>query len=175
MGDPSLLIDWSEIDIDLSMYELPEKYIFIYGVFKNKEDILKRLKEELNLPIVLIGMENEYKSSVADIVLNDVGPLEWVGLLRKSSFVITKSFHGFMFSLMFNKQMFVFSSGTPAISRLQDMCIKLGIEDIIIENSNEIKKNIDLQKLINYDNVNKILKKYINKSKQFLLNALINY
>lgn len=167
--DPSLLIDWSEKYVDLTHFNLPPEYIFVYGISNNTEKILYSLKNEFNLPIVTVGMENEDKSYASDFVLNDVGPLEWVELIKHSSYVVTKSFHGLMFALNFSKQVLIISTGFPAISRLEDICKRLNIGHIIVENEKDLRRFHNLENIINYDVVAENIQEKIMNSKKLLL------
>lgn len=170
--DPSLLIKWEGIYTNLKNYNIPQNYIFVYGIAKNTEILLEKLKNKLNLPIVLVGMENEYSSSVADIILNDIGPLDWLELIRNASFVVTKSFHGLMFALKFNKQVLVISTGLPAISRIEDICERLQIKHVIIKEAADIDDYADFSNIINYEITNKQVSSNIQQSEKFILKFL---
>ena len=109
--DPVFLLDvseWKEIENE---YDLEFKdYIFCYLLGKEKKihRKVKRISNKLGLPVVYLcfSQPNYYKEecNFGDVRLYDVGPREFIYLLRKSQYVVTDSFHGTAFSILFNKQ-----------------------------------------------------------------------
>lgn len=170
--DPSLLIDWVDETADLGRFDLPQRYIFSYGITKRTEKVLPKVRDALGMPVVTVGMENEVESRRSDRVFNDVGPLEWIALIRNSAFVITKSFHGLMFALKFRKPVMVVSHGMPAVSRMEDICRRLGITKCIVEDASDIEASGDLLKIIDYKGVEGMQEAEIETSRALLLEHL---
>ena len=44
----------------------------------------------------------------ADIKLYNVGPEDWVNLVRNARYICTDSYHGTVFSIIYNKDFFIF-------------------------------------------------------------------
>lgn len=109
--DPVFLLDVLEWEKVEKKYELGVKdYIFCYLLGKEKKvhKKIRKIAEKIGLPIVYLcfSQPKYYKNECefGDVQLYDVGPREFIYLLRKSQYVITDSFHGTAFSILFNKQ-----------------------------------------------------------------------
>ena len=75
-----------------------QKYIFVYFLGNNpwQRDVVKNVQKETGLKIVQIAHSDEYvKTDVgfADFTPYNVGPKEFVELIRDAEFVFTDSFH----------------------------------------------------------------------------------
>lgn len=97
---------------------------------------------------------------------------EWISNIYNADFVITDSFHGMIFSIIFNKEFAVFVNQDRGSDRFYSILSKLGIEDRIFNSADCISclasNKIDW-KMVNYKI--KILR---DKSIVFLTNALNN-
>ncbi len=92
-----------------------EPYLLYYRLMGGKEsDEAARLaakKHNLRLVVVTDGFMKWH----ADTVLRDVGPLELLDLYKNAGYVVTDSFHGVAFSLIFEKQ-FLFTDHNPELA-----------------------------------------------------------
>lgn len=102
--DPTFLLkkeDWEEFAI------APHKkreYILLY-IMQRDESIynyVKKIKEEKELKVIEISRYG-YHSEAVDEILVDVGPREFLGLFRDASYICTNSYHGLVYSLIFEK------------------------------------------------------------------------
>ena len=110
--DPTLLLsrkEWAKIAVPPN---IKEKYMFVYLLGKNKEcrEKITKLARKLNLKIAaipyadgVVGGEDDF----GDYRLSDCGPEEWIGLIQNAEYVLTDSFHGLMFSTIFEKKFLV--------------------------------------------------------------------
>lgn len=82
-----------------------EPYILLYIMQSDKSvyQYAEKLKKNTGLRVVEISRYG-YQPGFVDDTLIDIGPSEFVGLFRDTSFVCTNSFHGFVFSLIFEKE-----------------------------------------------------------------------
>lgn len=183
--DPTLLLtrdDWTTL-IDKKRF-VDEKYIFCYFLGKAKEHrkFVERLKSLTGYKIVSINHCDEYvkySEKFADIKPYDVGPAEWLNLIKNAEYVCTDSFHGTVFSLIFNKTFFSFRRFTKKSkfstnSRLDTLLDVAGLNGRIfsgLESFDEIKTSIGQE--INFNIVNTNLEAYRKQSKEWLLNSLI--
>lgn len=167
IADPVYLMtrdEWSEFSNDC--YQLPEKYIFAYllGEDEERRKIIKNFAKQNNMKIVSIPhvfrRYNIADEDFADVEINDAGPKEFVSLIKNADFVVTDSFHGTAFSLIFEKQFLNFSrfrsNDKRSLNvRLINILKEYGIEDRHIElfelekvETNKLKE-IDYIQLIN--------------------------
>lgn len=94
-------------------YAEGQKYLFVYFLGNNpwERDVVKRVQQATGLKIVQIAHCDEYvKSDVgfADYTPYNVGPKEFVELIRDAEYVFTDSFHCTVFSMLNNKRFFTF-------------------------------------------------------------------
>ena len=99
----------------------------------------------------------------------------WLANIYYSDFVVTDSFHGLCFSLIFNKQFIVLPNKMRKNDRFTSILNMLGIpERLISENADpdEIKQLLD--KKIDYQAVNAMLEREITFSKVWLERYILN-
>lgn len=103
--DPTFLLkkkEWEEIATDI---EIKEPYMLLYIMQSDNTmyKYAKKLKDKLGLRIVEISRYG-YNPGFVDETLVDVGPSEFLGLFKNADYVCTNSYHGFIFSLIFEKR-----------------------------------------------------------------------
>ena len=98
---------------------------------------------------------------------------DWIENIMNSTFVITDSFHGMCFSIIFNKPFIVICNEERGKIRFTDLLGKLDLLDRLITENVE-KERIDLLiwTPIDYSHVNQILKEKKVYSLQWLKDAL---
>lgn len=116
IADPVFLLERKEWENFASQkYKLPRKYVFAYllGKDKKRRELVRKFAKKNGFTIVsiphLFRFYNENEEGFADIEIYDAGPREFVELIMKSSFVVTDSFHGTVFSLILRKQFLCFN------------------------------------------------------------------
>lgn len=130
--DPSLLIDWSAESLTSQVRGLPERYIFLYGFSKESLALAREMKRQLNCLVVGVPMEHDIDESGVDHVIRDAGVGEWLWLLQHSCYVCTKSFHGMMLSLMYQRPFMAAVGNSPGGARLMDAAEHFGIRDQVL-------------------------------------------
>lgn len=99
----------------------------------------------------------------------------WLKKVIGARYVITDSFHGTVFSILFNKQFVVFSNAKRGNSRFDSLLGMFNLKDRMIEASNDTDKLLSrIQSLpdIDYTEVNQRLKECRENSLKFLIDAL---
>ena len=91
--------------------------------------------------------------------------------LKNANFVISNSFHGTAFSLIFEKNMCVVNRSEKINTRMQSLLNSLGIIKRLVTSDYKVE---DLTEKIDYPKVNKYLKETIMRSKQFLKESIEN-
>lgn len=181
--DPSLLMtaeDWAPM---ISDKVKPEgKYIFCYFLGNNPQqrDFVKKLKAELNCKIVALPHIVEYVDSdeeYADLLLYNVGPSEFLYLIKNAEFVCTDSFHASVFSLQFHKQFLVFDrfengNGNSTTSRIETLLGVVKHPERLIRNTDEAFRHIKDIKEMDYSNADKLLGEFRKESSYYLKTIL---
>lgn len=166
--DPVFLInkdEWENITTDVVN---SEKYLLIYDFEKNADIkvVAKRISKQQNLKIYSVGSR---KLSYAHRNYININPFDFVTLIKNASVVISNSFHGTAFAMIFHKPFFVINRIDGLNIRMEDLLYKYGLSSRII--SSKVSDD-ELIKVINYSQIENILNQEIDKSKQFLATEL---
>jgi len=134
--DPTLLLsgeEWEQLIEKTS--EKQEDYILVYqlGVNPSFVKFVKRLKKKMKLPVKyipfpLVGILGCSTNLTA-------GPEEWLKLFRNAKYIVTDSFHGAVFSVLFHKPFFVRVDGHHVNKRVEELLTHLNMTDRIISES----------------------------------------
>ncbi len=161
--DPTLLNDvniWRKMEKQVMF--LPSQYILVYEVSRFPETIriAKELSKQTGLPIVeIIYCKTRFHEE--HMQLNNIGPEEFLTLIEKATYVVTSSFHGTAFSIIFEKTFYTVLHHAYG-NRMSDLLNAVGLENRIINGV------IDKIETIDYTGVNKKLEIFKKKSKEFL-------
>lgn len=175
--DPTLLLEPNKYDLihDKDIVKLKKTNLLgIYFLDESQEKrlITKNASAALNAKII-----NAARSKIFDnhIELNskDMSTIkEWLSCFRLSDFIITDSFHGVVFAIIFQKQFRVFLNKNRGKSRVLSLLKMLKIPSfVIVENQ---RNKINFHKKINYKKVKKEILLHRIKSKKFLKEALFS-
>lgn len=175
--DPTLLLSkekWESFVDAPQKYNEPYIFCYILGSNDMTRKAVDELKKATGLKVVYLRHVDEYNrddDTMGDYAPFDVSPLDFVNLIRHASYVLTDSFHGSIFSIIFNKQFITFyryiqdsNSITNKNSRIDSLFDIFGLKDRIFRNNivTEINRPID------FASVNTILERERNKSLAFL-------
>lgn len=96
---------------------------------------------------------------------------EWLCYIRNSKFVITNSFHGLLFSLMFRKQFAVIALDDEGKnSRIYSVLRKFGLYDRICHKKQDLYKCLNTE--IDYDVIYKKINLFIENSRNKIIESL---
>ena len=161
--DPTLLIDKKYYLDIIKDYKgkivMKNKYIFIYSIFQVQflKNSIKKAKNILNYEIYYFGLNKN--SSIQDFIY----------YMFKSDAVITDSFHGSIFSIIFNKPFITIYDKFNAKERFNSLSNLFGVSDRLFENGQQINFHQLLKPLnIDYKQINELKKKSINFIKRNL-------
>ena len=141
--------------------------------FKHEENaIINKVSELLNSKPVNL-MTKYFLNQVTDkSQLPDAQFLpveEWLASYNKAKFVLTDSFHGTVFCIIFNVPFLCVSP--VAIARFKSLLKIYGLEDRLVMKESEITKKL-LKKPIDWDRVNQIRENLKKKSLEYLKKSL---
>lgn len=163
--DPTFLIEkeqWNELADAL---QINKPYILVYQLVPSKKltHFVNKMKKETGLPVVYVMfpmgefVKGKYKLGL--------GPEKWLGYIKNAEYVITDSFHGVAFSIIFQKQFWVVL--TQLSTRIENILGKLGLEQRIVRDINEVTVEP-----INYGIVEPKLVTLIDNSEEVLKKCL---
>lgn len=180
--DPTLLLapgDWVNYS-KRPAENIEEQFIFVYDLYRSKEIIpvvekvanRYRIKYANYDPHVLLK-----KHKHRNLLLNfyKYGPGEFLWLVQNSKFVITSSFHGTVFAIIFRKPFYVVlwhdKKKAKQNDRIIDILSKLGLQDRAFTDPEEILER-GLDENIDWEQVYEKLEKLKQESAEWLLNAI---
>ncbi len=152
-----------------------EKYIFCY-IFSNTEQsraYLEQVQKETCLPIVYLNISNLSYEGLNARCKHYADPIEFLQLIKHAEFVLTDSFHGTAFSLLFNKELYVFKrehigEKIDMLSRLESILDFSGLRDRFVS----LEQPFEKKDPIDYATVNERIGKLRADSEDYLKNAL---
>lgn len=179
--DPTLLFtkdEWLNYFPNKRLYK--DKYIFCYFLGNNPEqrEFADKIRKVTGYKIVsLLHMDEYIKSDVSfpDYAPYDIGPEEFVNLIRNAELVLTDSFHGTVFSVLNGKRFFTFrrfkeGSVLSTNSRMHSLFNLLNLHERFITADINVDDALSLD--INYKIVWDRIEVYRKKSYEYLMKAL---
>ena len=161
--DPTLLLSKNEWEKVASVKEHNEKYLLVFNVEKEINDLLyaKKIAKENGLKVYYINDRTLRKDK--DIkYIEAPKPEDFLNLFKNAEIIITNSFHGTVFSIIFEKEFYVELENKKARNiRSEALLEYLNLEDRVINN-----KNINNNNKINWQDV----KCLIDKKRQESIN-----
>lgn len=165
--DPTLLLEKEDYTELLNESLIKEKYLLIYALGPDDRltQIAKQKAEEKNLKIVEL---NDYKlKNYFCMQVSNAGPEEFLTLIKNAEVVVTNSFHGTIFSALFEKDFYTITR-LNRNARMESLLDMFGMRDRLIDTLEDLEK----VKVQDYENAFKNVEKEVEKSRNFLKNAL---
>ncbi len=169
--DPTLLLDredWRKIQSKANYRN--GKYILLYCLEPSKEQLslAKKISKKLRLPIVVTKYNNKNDIINGFVKKYDTGPCDFLSLVDNASLVITSSFHGTAFSLIYRKKFYVLNGRTD--NRISDILGKTGLLERSLESFDDIEK-VNLQD-VDFNKTECFLEEQKQRSENYLKDAL---
>lgn len=166
LPDPTLLLPadrWRKLESKVD--GLPDKYLLVIQMGGEAEALIGHAKKyDSHMPVVFVNLSNRPIPGVINI--RDASPGEWLYLIDHAEGVISNSFHGCVFSVLFHKEFFYeLSRKKNSNSRLVQLARTLGLDDRNVEN---ISRGETRQ--IDYDKVDRSLAAQREKGMGYLKN-----
>lgn len=165
--DPVFLLDkqqWSRMSIQWKG-ALSEPYVLVYD-FDNDSEIAtfaKNIADKNHWKVVSM-LKNRYIPTD----FSQEGPIAFLTLIQNARAVVSNSFHATAFSVIFQKEFWVFYRNENINTRMADLLSLMGLSDRLIGKYHSAA----LEKKIDYENVNKKMEAEIVKSKAFIFQVL---
>lgn len=175
--DPTFLIDpedWS----DLAVNPLNDKeYILIFNLGKD-ENMIKAgvtIAQNMGLCLKVIDQKHSYEHYPEIHIVDDAGPLEFIGLIKNARLILTNSFHCTVFSLITGARNF-YTYIPPEANRgcrIVDLLSIYGLSDHVIKSLNDIPNIKTFENLsIDRAHILDVMRKERNIGREFLASSL---
>ena len=152
--DPTLLLNQevvSKLSIQ-SLLKLKYKYLLVYGLhymfdpYPYLYNIINYVSEQLKCRVVYLDGRNADLFKRNAKVVSSAGPCEFLWLFEHAEFVITTSFHGTAFSLIYDKPFYsIIDKDSQTDSRISSLCKLVNAEHSLIDYRE--KPDIDVSEL----------------------------
>lgn len=176
--DPTLLISkekYDTLNYDIDIPKEPYVFCYLFGEKKDTAQIKKKIVKRLGLKVVSVPfVAREILSK--DKKLNNIGPTDFINLIKNAAFVLTDSFHATAFSINFQVP-FVsllrqeITEKNEMSSRLYSILAKLKLEHRLVKDERSIPREL---LNLNFSESELLLNKYRFESIDFLKEALKN-
>jgi len=172
--DPTLLLTAKDYEEIMDEKKNNSGYIAYYCLFDQEPEFLndmKRLfprKEYIN-----IKGHNENINLINREVFTYETVGNWIQGIKNSEFVITDSYHGVLFSILYNKNYICLGGSSASKSRFDNIfeILQGNTETRMFKSLNEIE-NVQELKMLDYKSINENLEKYRKQSMEFLRNNI---
>ncbi len=180
--DPVFLLnrqEWDEIEKE-AIVKVPEKYILVYALYYMFDpypellNIINHVQKELGYRVLYLNGRKEDAFRSNSSVLKAEGPADFIKLIKNAEVVITSSFHGVAFSLIYEKPlMAIVQSNDKTDSRITSLLTNMGCCDSIIPYNENFCFSRD--KLHHLKANKQLLSDYIKSSECYLRNMLSEF
>ncbi len=168
VSDPCLLLERADWEAVAVAPKQKKPYVFVYELAWSKDVVAlaQRIAKDKGLNIIFAPFPMG-KAACGGWRLG-AGPGEILGLIRDAEYVVTDSFHGTLFSILFNKAFYTRIAEKAIGSRISDLLTKCGLEDRLLDPTmTSFTSDID------YDAVNAVLADFRQASRDTLRSMLI--
>nr|WP_312175877.1 polysaccharide pyruvyl transferase family protein [Moraxella sp. CTOTU46934] len=178
--DPTLLLeprDYLELLSISDKVSCNKGKIFTYVLDNDnkKKEAIEKIAKKMNKDICTNQPKNKVKNNL--FIKNYESYIypsieNWIKSFYEADFIITDSFHGTVFSIIFNKPFISIVNNERGASRFESLLEQLGLASRMVYEISEISNDLLFEE-IDYHLVNKKLSKLKMKSIKYLENSLI--
>lgn len=166
--DPTLMLtaeDWEAILPSKRL--IPDKYILVYalwgGIFNIKD--IRHYANTHDMKIVFLRGEANKRET--EYELTTANPQTFLSLIKNAELVLSSSFHGLAFSILFHKEFLVsFNSNSE---RAKSLLAQVGLSERFILPHEKLPLNLEV---IDYDKVEQKLHVLRKEAKDYLMDNL---
>ena len=165
--DPTLQLsaeEWNKIANSKRI--IKEEYVLLFVLYDedlNASTYARKLADEKNLKVVELSWQIKKKPGV-DILMSHKRPEDFLALIRDAKYIVTNSFHGLAFSVIYNKE-FIIVARSQFNNRIENLLNIVNLKNRLVRDSFDVAIFNDK---IDYLKVNEIIKKEIRESNKFI-------
>lgn len=179
--DPTMLLsidEWNQYVPQKAIIDGDYIVCYIMGDSSQQREFVKRLREKTGYKVVGLLHGSTYNAGDdewVDEAPYNVGPFEFINLIKHARYVCTDSFHCSVFSILNNTPFFVFrrdsdNAETSANDRIYTLLSWSGLDNRLLLGNEDIEVCLKLG--IDYQEVNERVASRREESLEYLVNAL---
>lgn len=165
--DPSLLAGISCFDKIATPPHSKRPYILIYEIADHPEVYRMALSMAKGIDADIVELTNGMRDYHRVTMYEDASPEAFLGYIKHASYVLTSSFHGTLFSLLFHRPFSTILQHNNADIRMISLLKSINMEERMIE-MGDIPEFKSLDKNLVDINIQKV----VNKSKEYIKKSL---
>lgn len=163
---------WHEKSLPVKIPHGIKKYIFVYRLTDNPvmDNVLQEITQKTGLKCVAIT-DRLGKIPFITKKYMSVGPGEFLFLLENAEYVVTDSFHGIAFSILFEKKLIAVSN-LKRNTRILNILSKLDMRECLVNQSSkkDFIPNVDYSR--KYNNCKRILQEEYKRNHDYLISEI---
>lgn len=176
--DPTLLLDetYYREKFCISKSETNTLAVYVLDISDEQKRVIERIAQEKSLTPVYLAPAKKAMSPSLDLIKNyskyNFVPVKtWLETIANSKYVITDSFHGTCFSVIFGKQFVTIANKVRGKARFSSLLGVFDLENRMCDNILDLDNDI-INSVIDYNQVNKKLSQSKEMSLTFFNQAL---
>lgn len=166
--DPTFLAGVDVFNKISTPIEYKKPYIVLYEIigYKQVHEIASHIAKQLDAEIIELtnGISNKHNDAT---VKDEASPEQFLGYIKNATCVVTTSFHGTAFSILFQKPFYTVLQGTSADNRMINLLSKLGLQERMVAMDEK-----PIFSVPDYFSSNHNLSLLETESKEFIYNSL---
>lgn len=177
--DPTLLLNKNDY-IDLIKEEKTPPFknrlmTYVLDPSKEKKDIIYKVSKATNHNLIVVMPENNFYQVGAKEIDKCIFPpvTNWLRGFMDAEYVVTDSFHGMVFSIIFNKPFIVIANQNRGLDRFTSLLKKLNLESRLVYSLDDVTDEL-INTAIDYKRIDQVIDKEKEKARNFLLKYLMN-
>lgn len=179
--DPVFLCDVQEYEklAEESGLRKDKPYLlsFILDPNESKRNAITSISSTLNMDYINLINADDIEQNKAKLGLKntkaDADIEQWLFYYKNADFVITDSFHGTCFAIIFRKKFISIANYQRGANRFISLLEEIGLEDRLVKDIHEISTRPELFDEIDYDSVFDVINPKVAESLQWLKNAIL--
>lgn len=148
---------------------------YVLDKSSDKKEIIQKVAKELNLILFSVMPNKTFleagKENIEDYIFPPV--TEWIRGFMDADYIVTDSFHGTAFSIIFNKPFISIGNAGRGMTRFTSLLKMFGLEERLILSSDELTTE-KINTPIDFARINQLLKTEQQQAFKFLDKSLKN-
>lgn len=175
--DPTMLLEKDDyiqlIEKDSTQPSSGKLLVYVLDQTEEKQRIIRKVSESLSVEPFFVGVKKQFEKVGMKKINECIYPpvTAWLQGFMEADYVLTDSFHGTVFALIFNKPFIVIGNERRGMSRLTSLLKLFDLKNRLVISLEEVNDSL-INEMIDFVKVNEIRKIEQKKAFNFLNSTL---